>query len=127
MSLCSAMAVLLIDHVQVARGFYIFAIVNAAIYAALLLVIIVQHARENGVRLTRLAETSFLRQASVVLAVASFAPAAAWVRGAPGIEALTWRAQRLSITAVSYSVAGAGQSGSGVRQVRLLPRWLEHP
>ena len=53
LSLASILPVLLIDDAGPRGGFYIFAIINAALYAVLTLVIIVQHARENVVRASR--------------------------------------------------------------------------
>jgi cellulose synthase (UDP-forming) len=50
LSVVSALPVLLIDNPGDARGFYVFALINAVLYAALLLIIVVQHARENVVR-----------------------------------------------------------------------------
>ena len=49
LSVTSALAVLLLRHVGTANGFYVFAIANAAIYATLLLVIVIKHIRENGI------------------------------------------------------------------------------
>lgn len=49
LSILSGVPVLLLDSVETARGFYVFAAINAALYAILLLVIVCQHARENPV------------------------------------------------------------------------------
>ena len=50
LSLVSVLPVLAIGDAGAAGGFYIFAIVNALLYALLFLVIVVQHVRENVVR-----------------------------------------------------------------------------
>jgi cellulose synthase/poly-beta-1,6-N-acetylglucosamine synthase-like glycosyltransferase len=47
LSLVSGLPVLLLGNVKVAVGFYLFAAANSALYAFLLLVIIIMHRREN--------------------------------------------------------------------------------
>jgi cellulose synthase (UDP-forming) len=47
LSLISGLPVLLLGNVKVAVGFYLFAAANSALYAFLLLVIIIMHRREN--------------------------------------------------------------------------------
>ncbi len=47
LSVVSGLPILLLGNVKVAVGFYLFASVNSALYALLLLVIIVMHRREN--------------------------------------------------------------------------------
>jgi hypothetical protein len=47
LSIMSGAPVLMFDSIQTAKGFYVFAAVNCALYAILLLVVVRQHAREN--------------------------------------------------------------------------------
>ena len=47
LSVTSALPVILLDNVKVAVGFYLFAAANSALYAFVLLMIIVMHKREN--------------------------------------------------------------------------------
>jgi cellulose synthase (UDP-forming) len=46
--LLSALPVIVLGHVEVARGFYLFAILNASIYTTVLAVVIFHGRRENG-------------------------------------------------------------------------------
>src|SRR5262249_27237508 len=47
LSIASGAPVLLLGNIKIAFGFYMFAILNSALYAALLLIIVVKHRREN--------------------------------------------------------------------------------
>ena len=123
LSATSALAVLLLGHVGTASGFYIFAICNAALYATLLLVIVVKHIRENGIAARRRSTPAF---AHVLLALLLLLPAGAGaaIRGPYGLEAMAWGAAPLSLTQVTYKIAGAGQGGTGVRVVKWRLKWL---
>ncbi len=125
LSLVSALPALMLNGVEAARGFYVFASLNAGLYALLLLVIIIQHARENGLWRQGAPGLLVLRQASLVLVTCAAPLGAMWSRGAEGLEALAWGAEPLSVTRVTYSVAGAGQGGAGVRHVQILPSWFD--
>ena len=50
LSLTSTLAVLAVSDAGDTRGFYLFAIFNAVLYSILLVVILIQHARENAVK-----------------------------------------------------------------------------
>jgi cellulose synthase (UDP-forming) len=122
LSIASALPVLLIDDTGEARGFYIFAIVNAILYALLLLVIVVRHARENAVK----APTGSYRPAMAAGLLSIFLlPAIATAeRGAEGLESLAWGGGRVSLFDVEYAAAGAGLGGLGLRRTTFRPRWL---
>ncbi|MBZ6079112.1 glycosyltransferase [Microvirga sp. WGZ8] len=117
----SALPVLMFSNVDQARGFYVFASVNSAFYAVLLIVILFQHVKDSGVQLNRLPSRTFTYQATAALAVCLVPATAMKLRGAQGIEALSWGKELLSLTEVTYRVAGAAQGGAGVRQVQLRP------
>lgn len=122
LSIASALPVLLVDDAGETRGFYIFAIVNAILYALLLLVIVVQHARENAVRVS----TPFYRPAMAagLLFVFLLPGLATAERGVEGLESLAWGAGRVSFFEAKYAAAGAGLGGSGLRRITFRPRWL---
>jgi hypothetical protein len=67
-----------------------------------------------------------MRQGGLALTLSSLVLGAGLIRGAQGVEALTWGAEGLNLTTASYSIAGAGQGGAGVRRVSLLPTWTPH-
>ncbi|WP_284255209.1 glycosyltransferase family 2 protein [Brucella sp. bbatCR03] len=122
MAILSIMPVLLIrDASESSRGFYVFAIMNALAYVVLLLVIIVQHARENTVRY----RTRFYQPALAASLLALMAlPAVATVeRGRDGIVALSWGTRSFSLFDDRFSVAGAGIGGRDIHKVIFNPHW----
>jgi hypothetical protein len=124
LSAVSAVAVLMFKDVGTANGFYIFAITNAALYAILLLVIVVNHIRENGITVRRRSMPAF---AHALLAAFLLIPvsAGAAIRGPYGVEAIAMGAGPLSLTEVRYRIAGAAQGGTGARVVTWRLTWGE--
>jgi cellulose synthase (UDP-forming) len=124
LAIASVLPVLLIpDASDSSRGFYIFAIVNAALYTLLLLVIIVQHARENTVRYPVRSYRPVM--AASLLALVALPCVAAVERGRDGVEALAWGTQRFSIFEERFSVAGAGVGGRNLRKAVFNPHWRD--
>ncbi|GLS39407.1 N-acetylglucosaminyltransferase [Mesorhizobium tianshanense] len=122
LSVASVLPVLLVEEVGETRGFYVFAIVNAALYALLFLVIVVQHARENVVRISRRSYRPAM--AASLLSLLLLPGIATAERGMEGLESLAWGAGRLSLFEEKYAVAGAGSGGPGLRKITFRPRWL---
>lgn len=122
LAILSILPVLLIpDASDNSRGFYVFAIINAVIYALLLFVIVLQHARENTVRYrTRVYRPALAASLLALVALPSFATAE---RGRDGIEALAWGTQSFSLFEDRFSVAGAGVGGRDVHKTIFNPRW----
>jgi len=122
LSVVSALPVLLIANPGEARGFYVFALINAVLYAVLLLIILVQHARENVVRVTsRTYRPAIAATFASLVVLASLGTAR---NGMEGVESLAWGAGRLSLFSETYSIAGAALGEAGIRNVRFEPRWL---
>lgn len=121
LSLGSALPAALLTHVMVAKGFYIFALVNAAIYALLLVVILVRHATENGVELNWKPMRTMTAQACLALTVSAAPVAAATINGETGVQALAWGTQSIGLTKLSYTVSGAGQGARGVTRLTWNP------
>jgi cellulose synthase (UDP-forming) len=120
LSIGSLLPVLLVADAGDSRGFYIFGIVNAAAYTILLLVIVIQHARENAVRVKSRAYRPAMAAALAALLVL---PGVATAKhGKEGVEALAWGAGNLRLFEVRYSVAGAGDPG--LRKTVFSPRWM---
>jgi cellulose synthase (UDP-forming) len=122
LSAVSASAVLIFKDVGTANGFYVFALTNAALYAVLLLVIVVKHIHENGVSMSRRSVPTLAHalMAAVLLIPVS---AGAAIRGPYGVEAMTLGAGPLSLTEVKYKIAGAAQGGTGTREVAWRLSW----
>src|SRR5690606_37862096 len=109
------------DASDESRGFYVFAIVNAAIYTLLLFVIVVQHARENTVRHRGWLYRPAL--AGSLLALVTLPGFAAAERGRDGIEALAWGTRSFTLFDDRFSVAGAGVGGRDIHKTVFNPRW----
>ncbi|RJG40775.1 glycosyltransferase family 2 protein [Mesorhizobium sp. DCY119] len=122
LSIASVVPVLLVKDASDARGFYIFAIINAALYAMLLLVIVVQHARENVVRVSRRSYRPAM--AAGLLSLFLLPGMATAERGLDGLESLAFGFGRVSLFDEKYAVAGAGNGGEALRKITFRPRWL---
>ncbi|WP_159587471.1 glycosyltransferase family 2 protein [Chelativorans xinjiangense] len=121
LSLASILPVLAVEDAGDTRGFYLFAIVNASLYAILLLVIVTRHARENAVRVrTRLHRPAL---AASLLALFVLPGVATAERGKQGLEALSWGAGNFHLFENRYSVAGAGIGQPGLRRTVFNPGW----
>lgn len=122
LAIFSILPVLLIpDASDSSRGFYVFAIINALIYAVLLFVIVFRHARENTVRYrSRLYRPALATSLLALMALPSFAT---FERGRDGIEALAWGTTSFTLFEDRFSVAGAGVGGRDIHRTIFNPRW----
>jgi cellulose synthase/poly-beta-1,6-N-acetylglucosamine synthase-like glycosyltransferase len=119
-SILSGAAALLIAGRDQANGFYYFAILNAVLYAAVTIIVAVQHRIENGVKWF-----ASLRQWLLPVAAASlFAlpTAALSAHGLHALEAVTWNAPLFRLTEATFSVAGAGSKTDRILRFRF--QWL---
>lgn len=123
-SLGSAAPVLLLDDVGPASGFYIFAIVNALLYAGLVVVILVRHRIENPEG--RRPRGRKQMEAGFVAGLLALPLVAAVERGPEGLGALAWGALPVSYTYTVFSAAGAGL-GYGSHKLIFVPPWAERP
>lgn len=103
-------------------GFYIFAAINSAIYAVVLVWIVAKHIIECGKPLHVLPKAKF----AVVTAAALLAlPAvAAYDNGMRGLHSLSQGIQAIELTTIVYPAAGAGTGRSGMKIVRFSLRWF---
>lgn len=122
LSFVSALPVVLIDNPNDARGFYIFALTNAVLYALLLLIIIVQHGRENVVR--RTSGTYRAALAMTFVAVILLTGTGTAKNGMTGVQTLAWGTGRVRLFKETYSIAGAGMGEGSISKIRFAPRWL---
>lgn len=121
LSLVSILPVLFVTAGEETGGFYIFAIMNAAIYTTLLLVILLQHARENTVSTNK----RFYRPAlaSGLLALTALPFAGIIEHGREGVQSLAWNTNGYALFDDRFSVAGAGIGGRGLHRLVLNPHW----
>ncbi|MBB4188582.1 glycosyltransferase family 2 protein [Sinorhizobium terangae] len=122
LAVTSVLPVFLVSDAAAAKGLYIFAILNAAIYCLLLLVIVARHSKENAV----VATSRFRRpaMAASLLALVALPGIATAEHGKDGLEALAWGAGHLRLFEERYAVAGAGQDGTALRKIVFRPRWI---
>jgi len=120
LSLASILPVLSVSAEE-SSGFYIFATMNAAIYTLLLLVIIVQHARENTLGTNK----RFYRPAlaSALLALTALPFVGIMEHGRAGVQSLIWDTDGYVLFDNRFSVAGAGIGGRGLHRMVLNPHW----
>jgi cellulose synthase (UDP-forming) len=122
LSVASVLPVLFVDNARYASGFYIFASLNAVIYAAIFAVVVVMHGRENRVRRYR----PVYRPAAALAVVALLVlPVAGLQRnGLRGLDSVLFGMPFVALTERTYPVSGAGNGGTGVWTVTFNPRWL---
>jgi cellulose synthase (UDP-forming) len=119
LSVASALPAILVSDTDQASGFYIFAIANAAIYALVFAVVVIQHARENTVRYA-----GVFRKPITVGAIGflfALPIAATRANGLEGLNSIAWGTKYFTLTQVTYAVAGAGHTGT--RTVTFHPGW----
>ena len=120
LSFASAIPVIVIDNVNQASGFYIFAAINAFMYAMLLITIVGAYYKEayrlsfGGI--TRLIIPTSLSVSTLILALSLFP-----YRAIEGLDSLSNGVDALKFTEVKYAISGAGIENSKV--VRLKFEW----
>ena len=118
----SAIPVLAIEDADQASGFYFFAALNAAIYALVLVVIVVAHLVENQIDWGLSARAIGLQ--TLVVALVAVLPVVSFAKqGSLGIHVLEQGLGPLRLTRVVYGHSGAGQSANGHRHVIFSPAW----
>ncbi|MFB9950111.1 glycosyltransferase family 2 protein [Rhizobium puerariae] len=125
LAIAAVLPALSLDHVGAPKGFYLFTILNAAIYCLLLLVIVIRHSLEN----TMAAAPRFYRpvMATALLALVTLPGIATSLHGKDGLQAIAWGSGRLQLFEERYAVAGAGKGGAALRVIVFKPRWIAVP
>ena len=121
LSSTSALTALLSQNAHNASGFYIFAMVNAVIYASVFATILIRHELENQVR-----RRSALRRPAIALTAAvlfGLPVAVSQANGLNGLDALAYGGP-LQLTEFRYAVAGAGRGSAGTRILIFSPHWV---
>ncbi|HEV7317786.1 MAG TPA: glycosyltransferase family 2 protein [Ensifer sp.] len=121
LSVASALAAWFVSDAGTARGFYIFAGINTLIYAGLVVVIHVCHARENGLALMP-RSTMTAATAGCLVLVSVLSAQSAVRHGAEATEALSHGLGFIAFTETRYTVAGAGR-GTNLKIVRFRLKW----
>lgn len=124
----AALPALLVSDPGNAGGFYVFSIINAVVYGGLLLLILVRHARENGMSIglsgSRLVYSG---QVSAVVALLALPMAAGSLHGEDGLAALTRGIRYLDATPVAPAIVPApARTDQTDRISEYAPHWLGH-
>jgi len=96
LSIGSALPVVLLSGIAQARGFYFFAMVNCLVYAILLVVIVVQHQRENPASARSWDRGMAAASSALVAAVVAIAVVAIPLRLPQGVSAMTAGIERIA-------------------------------
>jgi cellulose synthase (UDP-forming) len=119
LALVSGLSAILSSDAQNAGGFYFFAILNCALYSALLVVMLIRHSSENGLpwwpRPAPALAGYVVCASLLVLPIAGVA-----MRGPVALEGITWGAGAVKMTATTYSASGAGQRGDRIKHIRFI-------
>ena len=128
LALGSVVPVLMVPGVTQARGFYLLALVNAALYMALLATILLRHvieARRTG-KTAEIGGKYVVYLAGLTLIMA-FGGWAIMLRGQESLHALAIGLAPLQLSKVEYMVSGAGTGQPGDVHLRFAPdlsKWL---
>lgn len=122
LSAISGVCAYLIDTSSDAGGYYVFALVNAVIYALVFAVILVAHLVENPKPRPVLRWAGALALASGVSVVPVVAAGPHWL---VGLESLSWNNDYLRLTESTFTLSGAGIDASKTRKIELQFKWLK--
>ena len=103
--------VLLVDDLGEARGFYFLTLLNGAVYAAIVAVIVFHHLKDNGLGL-RQALRALPAQVLAVPALVALLGAALVTRGPESLLALSYGLIEADLVRYEYVVSGAGMGGT---------------
>ncbi|MCC5987139.1 MAG: glycosyltransferase [Pararhodobacter sp.] len=122
LGVASALPILLLPGLEQARGFYILAAINAAIYTAVFTVMVIRHIRENAISLRRNLLPAGGQLAAITLLV-SLTLGSVSLRGLEGLHVLAMGLEPLHVTRSLYSVSGANQASSDAERIRFEVWW----
>jgi cellulose synthase (UDP-forming) len=106
LSVASGLPVILLNGIEKARGFFIFATVNCTLYAILLLVIVIRHWKENpgSLAITRSQPvTKQVALGALITSVMAVPIIAVPLRVPQGVDALLWGQERLFNTSFTQA------------------------
>lgn len=118
----SAAAMWLAPQDTPARGFHIFAGLNALIYGLLALTLVAKHARENALPLVPRTAANGIATLCAALVVAG-GTLGLRDHGTGALEALSHGQPYVSFTETAFAVAGAGLGGGKTKVVRFRLKW----
>jgi cellulose synthase (UDP-forming) len=125
LALLSLLPVFWVQEAQNSAGFYVFALVNAALYTSIFVAIVVNHHRENAIG-PALPRTRFAAHTALVLGLAALITFGVYDRGNAALIALASTKGDLQLTRVQSVVAGAGQGAPGAVHITFNNNWFSN-
>lgn len=122
LALASGLTGWLVTEPGTAAGFYIFVLMNAAVFGGLVLLVLWRHARENRLSLFPSGMSGIAAFLSVA-AIAATVAGGIQVNGAKGLEAINRGITVFTTTQTLFPVAGAGGGQPGKPMIRFRPQW----
>lgn len=123
LALVSLLPVIFAKDVSQAAGFYIFALVNAAIYTSLFAIIVVNHLRENPMLHRRVTGTLGAQFGCIAVLTAAIGYGTV-AQGSDAIIVLATTGGEVRFIQSGFVVAGAGQGRRGQVHVSYNSKWL---
>jgi cellulose synthase (UDP-forming) len=119
----SLLPVILVQDAAESAGFYVFALLNAALYCSVFAIIVRAHAVENQLRLS-VWQGRFATQAVSLIALVGVMVFGVFEHSQFAMAALAATKGEVQLTRSQSIVAGAGQGASGQVQLVYNPEWL---
>lgn len=122
LSIAASVTAYLVKEPGTAAGFYIFNLLNAAIYGFLAVFLLYRHARENRLPIVSRSPAGALSVLSAIVIAASIS-AATYENSAKGVAAMMIGISVFSLTETVFPVAGAGMGRPGRPIIRYKLKW----
>lgn len=124
--LASAAAMIFARDTAAVQGFYIFAAANTLIYAALIVLLVARHAKENNLPPWRPSLNGAVVGLGIFISLGISGHVLA-AKAPTSVEALTHGLGVMSFTETRFAVAGAGQGAGQTKVTRFRLRWNGFP
>ncbi len=122
----ATLPVLFSEDLANARGFLLLALLNAVLYAAVVITIVVRHFIDTGALRFQHPLTSLWQTSAAVMVGASVLAGFSW-RGVESIQALAFGLEPLRLVRVEYGIAGAGHGAKERTYFVWDPGWIDRP
>jgi cellulose synthase (UDP-forming) len=109
-----------------ARGFLLLALLNAVLYAAVVIVIVLRHFIDTGALRFQTPLTSLWQTCAAVTVAVTVVLGFSW-RGIESVQALAFGLEPLRLVRVEYGVAGAGHRAKDRSYFVWDPGWISRP
>jgi len=124
LALGTILPVLLVEQVEVAKGFLLLSLLSGMLYVSVVIVTVWRHRSENGWQFVGTWGDRFA-QVSAVLVLVALMSTALFQRSAESAYALSLGLEPLRVVELRMRVAGAGSGPAGQFDYRFNLRWLD--